>query len=126
MAKSSAYGYLAVLVCSVICLTSSVIQVITLVYGSMRYLYTHKVMGYIQTVVGKEIAVRNVAMPVNLWWTTALSRTVRCQRVVRYSLVTRYNSERMNWLSKDERQGQGGSLSYCPNEQSTQCVFERT
>ena len=33
---------------------------------------------------------------------------------VRYSLVTRHNSERMNWLSKDERQGQGECRSYYP------------
>ena len=35
-------------------LTRSVILVNTLVYGSTRYLYTHTVMGYRQSVVGKE------------------------------------------------------------------------
>ena len=42
-------------VCSVKRSTRSVIQVITPVYGSMRYLYMHKVMGS-QSVVGKETA----------------------------------------------------------------------
>ena len=71
MAKSSAFGYLAMLVCSVYTHDS---------LGDTSYhtrVWMHEILvhsqgyGSSQSVVGKVLSVTSVASPVNLWWRTA-------------------------------------------------------